>query len=65
MDTSDTSDKHAEARDRKRAKRGQMVVTNRSIFVIQDMIGKRAQPKPKKPARNEGHRMVRGQDPHN
>lgn len=43
MSRSETTDRHANARDRKRAKRADrdMVVTNRSIFTIRDTIGKK------------------------
>jgi hypothetical protein len=43
-----TPDQHAAARDRKRKKRDQMVVSNRSIFTILTVIGKKAKQKPKK-----------------
>jgi hypothetical protein len=41
MSKSYTTDRHANARDRKRANSRKMVVTNRSIFVIQEVIAKR------------------------
>jgi len=37
-----TTDRHANARDRKRANVRKMVVTNRSIFTIQAVIGAKA-----------------------
>lgn len=37
-----TTDRHANARDRKRANSRKMVVTNRSVFTILEVIGKKA-----------------------
>lgn len=37
-----TTDRHANARDRKRVNSRKMVVTNRGIFTIQAVIGKKA-----------------------
>jgi hypothetical protein len=36
------TDRHANARDRKRENSRKMIVTNRGIFTIQDMIARRA-----------------------
>jgi hypothetical protein len=54
MSKSYSADRHANARDRKLAKRrgDKMVVTNRSIFTIQEVIGKKA--KDAKDAKSKG-----------
>ena len=42
MSHSESTDRHANARDRKRQNSRKMVVTNRSIFTIQSVISKKA-----------------------
>lgn len=42
MSKSVTTDRHANARDRKRAKAREHVVSNRSVFVIQQVIAAKA-----------------------
>lgn len=53
MSKSYTTDRHANARDRKLAKRRgrDMVVTNRSIFTVQEVIAKKAKAAKAKGAR--------------
>lgn len=59
-----TVDRHANARDRKQANARKMVVTNRSIFTIQEVLGKKAKAAKSKQAhrdpRNMAHRALGG-----